>query len=99
MVAIQSMSFYRAPFFLLETTYMVTNAVLGANSKTELLNFSLVIFLHLFSILGGLAPTSNKERLSNTHFKGRTNIFIVAAVVLLYVAFRVAETNGGGRFL
>ena len=41
---------------------MMANAMVGANSKTELLNSDAVIFI-LFSILGGLAPTSNKKPL------------------------------------
>ena len=49
---------------------MLSNAMLGHKSKTELLNSNLVIF-NLFSILGRLALTSNKEKLTRTGREGQ----------------------------
>ena len=57
----------------METTHKVSNAVLGANSKTKLLNSNLAIF-NLFSILGALALTSNKNRWPTRTGRGEQKI-------------------------
>ena len=58
---------------MLEMTYVVLNAMLGANSKTKLLNSNSVIY-SLFSILGGLAA---KNRWPTRAGRGEQNIYIV----------------------
>ena len=69
-------SVWRACCLLVETTYVVPNAMLGANSKTNSLNSNLLIF-NLFSILGGLAQTSNKNRRPTLFGRGKQKIPIV----------------------
>ena len=58
--------FAKAYCLLVETTYMVQNAMQGSYSKTELSNSNLVIIIQ-FLMLAGLALTSNKEPLLRVH--------------------------------
>ena len=54
---------------------MMSNSMLGVDSKTNFFNSNLVIF-NLFSVLGGLAPTSNKQSVGPHAPEGANKIFL-----------------------